>query len=46
MIGVLLARSVDESPPIDPELAKSAQALVILGSGKAAQRRRVRRRHA
>jgi len=34
MIGVLLARSVDESPPIDPELAKSAQALVILGSGK------------
>jgi len=33
MVAVVLTRCLDDSPPIDVELAKSAQALVVLGGG-------------
>ncbi|MCC6196840.1 MAG: YdcF family protein [Burkholderiales bacterium] len=34
IVGTALVRSLDQTPPVDLEAAKSAQALVILGGGK------------
>ena len=33
IVATLLLRAVDSSPPLDPEQAKTAQAIVILGGG-------------
>lgn len=33
VVATILSRWVDSSPPLDPELAKTAQAIVILGGG-------------
>ena len=44
-VAALLIRLVDDTPPLDPARAVSAQAIVILGGGVRTASARIRRRH-